>query len=234
LSAIVLPFAVAGTLIPLRDDVAEADVALALAIVIVVAATLGGRPTGTTAGVAAAVAFDAFFTRPYYSLRIDQQQDIETVLLMVVLGGAIGEIVTRGRRSHLAWQTARSQLERASRITELAAGGERPGRLIRVARSELIDILDLEGCEFERPPFVDALPRLTHTGLLFPPRLGELEPPPHDHRLALPVTAEGLEIGRFVLTLAPERSPLDLSHDARIAALLLADQLGVVLRAYDR
>jgi hypothetical protein len=235
LSALVLPFGVAGAFIPLRGVVSDADVALVLALVILGAATLGGRSTGTAAGVAAAIAFDLFFTRPYYSLRVDRAQDIETVVLMLIIGIAIGEIVTRGRRNRLAAQLARSNLERASRIAELAAGGERPGRLIRIARRELIDLLDLDGCEFERPPFLDALPRLTHAGLLIPPGLGaEFEPAPHDPRLELPVWAEGLELGRFVLTLAPARAGLERPREARSAALLLADRLGVALRAHDR
>jgi hypothetical protein len=235
LTALVLPFGVAGAFVPLRAVVTDADIALVLTLVIFVAATLGGRPTGTAAGVEAAIAFDLFFTRPYYSLRVDRAQDIETVVLMLIIGVASGEIVTRGRRNRLAAQLARSNLERASRITELAAGGERPGRLIRVARRELIDLLDLDGCEFERPPFVDALPRLTHVGLLIPPGLGaELERAAHEARFELPVSAEGLELGRFVLTLEHDHAAIDWTTEQRNAALLLAGRLGVVLRAHER
>lgn len=235
LSALVLPFVVAAALIPLRDVVAGADIALVLALVILAAATLGGRTTGTAAGVTAAIAFDVFFTRPYYSLRIDRAQDLETVVLMLVVGLATGEIVRRGERSRLAAQGARAALERASRITELAAGGERPGRLIRVARRELIDLLDLAECEFELPPFFDALPRLTHTGLLIPPSLSDnVEPVLPETRFELPVWAEGLEFGRFVVTPANGQSPLDIQPEARRAALLLVDQLGLALRAHDR
>jgi hypothetical protein len=234
LAAVVFPFGVAGMLIPLRGVVAEADVALVLAVVILVSATLGGRSTGTATGAAAAVAFDLFFTRPYYSLRIDGAQDIETVLLMLVLGVAIGEIVTQGREGKVAAQLTLSQLARTSRFTELAAGGERPGRLIRVARRELIDLLELEECEFERPPFVDALPRLTHSGLSIPARLGDLAPTQHEERIELPVWADGLEVGRFALTLGPARAALQSPRETRTAALLLADRLGVALRAHDR
>jgi len=65
LSALVLPVGVAAACIPLRAHTSAADIALLLAVVILVAATLGGRPTGAAAAVAAAVSFDLFFTKPY-------------------------------------------------------------------------------------------------------------------------------------------------------------------------
>lgn len=236
LSALVLPLGVAAAFIPLRDHVAAADIALLLAVVILVAATLGGRVTGAVAAVEAAFAFDLFFTRPYYSLRINKAEDIETAVLMLIVGVAIGEIVTRGKRDRFAAHVSRSNLERVSRITELAAGGEPPGRLIRVARRELMTLLDLNDAEFERPPFFDALPRLSHSGLSIRPTFGGDTPTDtkRSTKIELPVWAEGLEVGRFVLTLADDATGLEFAPQARTSALALADHLGVALLAHDR
>jgi hypothetical protein len=236
LSALVLPVGVAAACIPLRDHVSAADIALLLAVVILVAATLGGRLTGAAAAVEAAVSFDLFFTRPYYSLRINRAADVETAVLMLIVGVAIGEIVTRGKRHRFAAHVSRSNLERVSRITELAAGGEPPGRLIRVARKELMDLLDIDDAEFERPPFLDSLPRLSHAGLSIPPNVGaDFEPASRrESRIELPIWAEGLEVGRFVLTLADDSTGLEFAPESRTSALALADRLGVALRAHDR
>jgi Domain of unknown function (DUF4118) len=236
LSALVVPIGVAGAFIPLRDHVAAADIALLLAVVILLAATLGGRVVGAVAAVEAAFAFDLFFTRPYYSLRINRAEDVETAVLMLIVGVAIGEIVTRGKRDRFAAHVSRSNLERVSRITELAAGGEPPGRLIRVARRELLDLLDLNDAEFERPPFFDALPRLNHSGLSIPPSLGidTRADTKRSSKIELPIWAEGLEVGRFVLTLADDATGLEFAPEARTSALALADRLGVALLAHDR
>jgi hypothetical protein len=235
LSALVLPIAVAATCIPLRNHVSAADLALLLAVVILVAATLGGRVLGAMAAAEAALAFDAFFTRPYYSFRINRAADIETAVLMLIVGVAIGEIVTRGKRYRLAAHITRSNLERVSRLTELAAGGEQPGRLIRVARRELMDLLDLQDAEFQRPPFFDSLPRLGHSGLSIPPVVGRDCPvPKRSPQIELPIWSEGLEIGRFVLTLPDDATGLEFTNEARISASALADQLGVALLAHDR
>jgi predicted nucleic acid-binding protein len=216
--------------------VADADVALLLAVVILVAATFGSRRTGAVAGLEAAIAFDLFFTKPYYSLRINRAEDVETAVLMLIVGVAIGEIVNRGRRDRHAAHVSRSNLERVSRFTELAAGGERPGRLIRVARRELIELLALDDAEFERPPFFDALPRLNHSGLSIPPTLmtdGHAAAR-RASQIELPIWAEGLEVGRFVLTLPDDATGLEFAPQARTSALALADQLGVALLAHDR
>jgi Domain of unknown function (DUF4118) len=234
-SALVLPIGVAAACIPLRAHVAAADVALLLAVIILVAATLGGRLTGAVAALEAAVAFDLFFTKPYYSLRINRAEDVETAVLMLIVGVAIGEIVTRGRRDRHAAHVSRSNLERVSRFTELAAGGERPGRLIRVARRELIDLLELDDAEFERPPFFDALPRLNHSGLSIPPALStDGDTAARRGQIELPIWAEGLEVGRFVLMLPDDATGLEFAPQARTSALALADQLGVALLAHDR
>ena len=235
LSAVVLPIGVAAAFIPLRDHVAATDVALLLTVVILVAATLGGRLVGAVAAFDAAFAFDVFFTRPYYSLRIDRAEEIETAVLMLIVGVAIGEIVTRSKRDRFAAHVSRSNLERVSRITELAAGGEPPGRLIRIVRRELMDLLDLNDCVFERPPFFDALPRLGHSGLTIPPIIGgNAHPGDRSTRIELPIWAEGLEIGRFVLSLADDATGLEFPPQARTSALALADQLGIALLAHDR
>jgi hypothetical protein len=236
LSATVLPIGVAAAFIPLRAHVAATDVALLLTVVILVAAIQGGHVLGAVAAFLAALSFDLFFTRPYYSLRIDRAEEIETAVLMLIVGVAIGEIVTRSKRDRFAAHVSRSNLERVSRITELAAGGEPPGRLIRVARRELLDLLDLNDCEFERPPFFDALPRLSHSGLTIPPMLGADAKTATDRstRIELPIWAEGLEIGRFVLVLADDSTGLEFDPAARTSALALADQLGIALLAHDR
>ncbi len=233
--AIGVPIGVAVAFIPLRAHVASAEVVLVLVIVVLCAALFGGRFAGGIAALSAAVAFDFFQTPPYYSLRIDKAQDVETVVLLLVVGLVTGDLVTRRRRDRATAAASGAELERLHRITQLAAGGEQPGPLIYLVRTELIGILGLEDCEFQRPPFVDSMPRLRHGGIVIPPQLAV---PDHqrvaDRQVELPVWGEGLEVGRFVLTFAEPTTGSSLSPDARRSAVALADQLGVILLAQAR
>ncbi len=168
--AVAGPVGIGAAFIPLRDHVASADIALLLALVIVLAAVLGGRRFGVIAAIAAAASFDFFFTRPYYLPVIKRAEDVETARADARgRRSRSARSSTRAQRDRVAATVSRAGLERVARFTEVASGGEPPGRLIRVARNALIELLDLEDCEFERPPFFDALPRLTHSGLSIPP-----------------------------------------------------------------
>ena len=136
--ALLGPISAAAALIPARPHVATAVIALVLVVVVLAAALLGGAVVGSVAALDAAFAFDFFATRPYYSVRIDRAEDLETAVLLLVIGVVVGQLVTRSRLDRTAATTARSELERLYRVTELAAGGERPGRIIRVVREELL------------------------------------------------------------------------------------------------
>lgn len=230
-----LPVGVAAAFIPLRGHVASAEVVLVLVVVVLCAALFGGRVAGGVAAISAALSFDFFQTRPYYSFRIDSAQDVETVLLLLVVGLAIGELVTRRRRDRAAAAESGAELQRLHRITQLAAGGEPPTRLIYLVRTELIEILGLDDCEFQRPPFVDAMPRLRHGGIMVPAGVGLFEEQPDAYRrVELPIWGEGLELGRFVLTFSEPTIGIELPPAARRSAVALADQLGVILLAHAR
>lgn len=73
--------ALAAILVHVRDPIGSANVALALAAVVVAAAALGGLLPGFITGVVAAFAFNFFHAVPHYSLRVDDGQDVWTVVL---------------------------------------------------------------------------------------------------------------------------------------------------------
>ena len=75
---------------------------LVLVLVVVVAAVLGGRVGGAVAALVSMASFDFFFTRPYYSFTINSRDDVETAVLLLVVGLIVGELVVRTRRSEIA------------------------------------------------------------------------------------------------------------------------------------
>ena len=71
-------------LLPLRDHVRNTNVALLLALVTVGISVLGGLAPGAVAGLVTALTYNVLFTRPYWSLRINDVDDVETVVLLVL------------------------------------------------------------------------------------------------------------------------------------------------------
>ena len=70
LGAVAVPLVAAAALVPLRDEVANANVALVLVVAVVAFASSGRRLAAGLAAVAAATGFNLFHTQPYLSLRI--------------------------------------------------------------------------------------------------------------------------------------------------------------------
>jgi hypothetical protein len=87
--------AVAGLLVPVRDDINNANVALVLMAVVIVAGALGGRVAGLIVAAVAGLSFNFFHTQPYSSLKIASANDIVSLALLVVGGLLVGELAAR-------------------------------------------------------------------------------------------------------------------------------------------
>ena len=107
LAALAVPLALAAILIPFRTSFPNTDAALALILVVVAVAANGDRLAGVLAAVSAAVWFDFFLTRPYERFSITSRSDIETTVLLLVIGVAVTELAVWGRRQHTAAEQAR-------------------------------------------------------------------------------------------------------------------------------
>ncbi len=77
----------------------NANVALVLVLVVVLAAIGGGREAGAVAAVSAALSFDFFHTVPYLTLQIDSGDDVETTLLLLGVGLAVGHLGVDARQA---------------------------------------------------------------------------------------------------------------------------------------
>jgi hypothetical protein len=228
-----VPLAIAMVFVPLRDDIDSANVALILVTAVVGAAVFGGRQAGATAAIVSALSFDFFYTRPYGRLSIASRDDVETTLLLLLVGLLVGHIATRGRGARRSADERESEIKRIHRVANLAARGEQAADVIMAAQAELMSLLDLEDCRFEAPPFKAALPRLDRSGALTGHEFHL-----HDNGFALPtvgaelpVLGRGQLLGRFVLDPKPN---VGVSLEQRVVAVALADQVGAVLAAPDR
>lgn len=229
LAAMVAPVLVAAALIPLRDDLVSTNIALLLVVVVVAVAATGHRVAAAIAALFAAGAFNFFHTQPYYSLRINSSDDIETAVLLLVVGLAVGELAVRGRRARRAVARGRRDLASLHGLGALVAKGEDADYVILAAESELTELLGLVECHFEA----------THDDNRVLPviqRDGSVKWGPNPWETArwglptdgatIPVWSRGARLGRFVLT-APLAVPYSAEQLAQAVALV--DQAGAAL-----
>jgi len=224
------PLVVAGLLVPFRDDLAGANIVLVFALVVVLGAAVGTRASGVLAAIIAAMSYDFFFTRPYQSLKIDSSDDIQTTLLLLVIGLAISEIVTYSRRHRVASAQRGDEIARLHRVAELVASDSDADDVVLSVQAELIGLLSLRDCRFETAPFTSELPRLERNGSIAGDHRhwinGEYTLPAQGAEL--PVLGRGRTFGRLVLV--PDLS-VGVSIEERMVAVALADQLGAAFAA---
>ncbi|MGH9189916.1 MAG: DUF4118 domain-containing protein [Acidimicrobiales bacterium] len=220
---------VAAGLVGIRGAIANVNVALILVLVVLAAANFGGRTAGAMSGLVAATSFDFFHTRPYGLLKVTRVDDLITTLLLLVAGLVMGEMVERSARFKDRLRDDQRQLRRLHRVAGLVASGDQDERdLVLGVTAELLDTLQLEDCNFERPPFVLEFPRLEPDGVIagshrhFGSAGVELPAGGADLRVIGPKGT----IGRFVVVPTPD---VTISNERLLVAVALSHSLGLAL-----
>jgi len=219
--------AVAGLLVSIRDWLGASNVALVLVIVIVAAATFGGRLAGVLTAIAAALAFDYFHTEPYYDLRIEDRENIITAVLLVIVGVAVGELALRRAASQRETQMHAKGASRLEEVAAVVAAGANLDEVWPVVRHALVDQLELTDCRFEPYAPASALTTIERDGQLSSHHLdwvpgGGFALP--QEGVAVPVVHQGRLLGRLVLV--PQKGHGTTKPQRRVA-VALADQLAV-------
>ncbi|MFD5891050.1 DUF4118 domain-containing protein [Streptomyces sp. NPDC060334] len=98
LAGLVAPFLLALALVPLRTELSATNEALIVVVVLVAVAALGTRAAGALAALSAAAWFDFFLTRPYGQFAIDDGEEIQTTVLLLVVGLIVSQPAVRVRR----------------------------------------------------------------------------------------------------------------------------------------
>jgi hypothetical protein len=224
-----LPIAVAGAMVGLRGEVDNTNVALVLVLVVVGTAAFGGRGPAALSAILSAVSFEFFFTQPYYSLRIDSSNDVETFVFLLAIGLAVGQVAVYARRNKARAAVGRDELASMRRVAERVAAGASDQELIDLTVVEVSELLSLVACRFEVEATGPLLPVLERSGRIEASYRrvgadGELALPPLGVRL--PVVGDGHQIGSLVLDPDPS---VGVTLEARLVAVALADQLGAAL-----
>ena len=227
-AALAGPPAVSGVLVPWRSSLPSTNVALLLVVVVVAVAANGRRGPGLLAAVGAAVWFDFFWTLPYERFTITARADVETTVLLLIVGAVVSELAARGRRSHREVRTGTAYLASIHDAAGRAATGQTMPELIERVRGELIAVLALRAARFEEGTYLGHPPRLDEHGELIWDS-GRWDIAVHglpDQDIELRTRNNGRTWGRFMLTPTPGTAP---SADARRVAVVLADQVGAAL-----
>ena len=230
LAAGAAPLLLTVVLVPFRTGFPNTDAALALILVVVAVAASGYRLAGVLAAMSAAVWFDFFLTRPYEQFTITRTSDLETTVLILLIGVAVTELAVWGRRQHLAASRRAGYLEGINAAAEAVAAGGSPVALVDQVAGQLTRLLSLRSCRFEYGVAGLGQPaRLQHDGQVMTGGQAwdvEREGWPGDTELL--VENHGLLQGRYLLVPEPGSRP---TLEQRLVAAAFAGQVGAALAA---
>ena len=225
------PLLACALLSTFRSSFENTNAALVLVLVVVAFAATGLRTAGVVAALSSAVWFDFFLTQPYQQLTITDSDDVETTVLLLLVGIAVTEVALWGRRQQAKASRQEGLLGGIMSAASEAAGGTVTHYVLTAEVAQLIaEVLRLDTCLFDTATG-DQLPRLNRDGsLTWQDRTLNVERDglPTDTRIELPVENGGVRHGRFLLTAATNVRRPDLQQ--RLVAVALADQVGAALR----
>jgi K+-sensing histidine kinase KdpD len=233
IAAVFVPIVLCAALSLVRGAVDNTNAALVLVLVVVGVAATGRRLPGVVAALVSTGAFDFFLTAPYLRFAIADRDDIETAVLLVLIGLAVTEVALWGRRQQARSSSREGYLAGVVTAARLAASGtESAAGLVELVGRQIADLLDLDACRFDpsdEPSTVDR-PRLepdggiTWRGHAVDVRREGL--PVHDE-IELLVRSGGAILGRYLLisTSAVRRPDIE----RRLVVVTLADQVGAAL-----
>ena len=229
IAALAAPLALTAILVPFRDDFPNTDAALALVLVVVAVAANGYRLAGYLAALSAAVWFDFFLTRPYEEFAITRRADIETTVLLLVIGAVVTELAVWGRRQQAAAGRRAGYLDGINAAARAVAAGGSTAELIEQVTARLTELLSLRSCEFQygkaglgRPARLQKDGRVVTEGRTWDVAEGL----PDGTDLELLVQNLGVLQGRFLMRPKPQAHP---TLERRLVAIALADQVGAAL-----
>jgi K+-sensing histidine kinase KdpD len=232
LAGLAAPLALAAVLVPFRTSFPNTDAALALILVVVAVAANGDRRAGILAAVSVAVWFDFFLTKPYERFTITSRPDIETTVLLLVIGLAVTELAVWGRRQRSAASRRAGYLDGINSAAQAVAEGGSPTTLIDQVTGQLTQLLSLRACRFQYGVAGIGRPaRLQHDGSVTAGnRAWDVDAGgfPRERDMELLVEGGGLFQGRFLMTPVPGARP---TLEQRLLAVAFADQVGAALAA---
>lgn len=204
-----------------RDADSNTAAAFGLMLVIGVAAT-GIRLAGITAALTAPAVFAFFVTEPLHDFMITESGDLETALLLMLVGATVSKIAVLGRQQHAGSSGEGDSFDGLLTTARAVPPADEPLGLVR---AQIVTLLHIDSCRFTVS---------NYDGLLTPTDDGVRDRRPveigrhgrsADPAVAVRVGSGGIH-GHYLLI--PSTRVVGPTCGRLRATILLADQIGAV------
>jgi hypothetical protein len=235
-AAIAVPLLATAVLVPFRESVSSANLALVLVVAVVGVAAIGNRTAAIVGAAVTALAYDVFLTQPYGSPAIAEPSELLTAVLLLVVGIAVAAISSWARRQREVAVERTDDLGLVYHVVDQVAGGASTEELVALGEREIRALLDATTVRFERDAVLDrrggdAAPPPATIDRVGDVRVGDLRWPvadvglPHGP-LLLPLQSGGLSLGAYVIE---PSSPEPVETWRLVLSVMVADLIASAL-----
>jgi signal transduction histidine kinase len=148
-TAVTVPIALAAALMPLRGRISSTNVAL-LMIVAVAPVAFGSRVAGIVAAVSAVLAFDFFWTPPFFHLNTYYVQDVVGTAAYLAVVIVAGELFRQNRRHRTKAEELASEQAALRRVATLVAKGAPADKVFAAVAEEVGRLADASAAQILR------------------------------------------------------------------------------------
>ena len=182
------------------------------------------------AALSATVWFDFFLTEPYLSFTVNDRDDVETAVLLTLVGLAVTELALWGRRQQARSSARAGYLDGLVRASaQVADGAAAPRVVLDLVAAQVAEVLGVDHCRFVAAPLTSR-PRIQRDGSVargaVPVDVERVGLPTNDV-VELPVARGGVVLGHFEVVGASH--VVWPSREQLLVAVTLADQAAGVL-----
>ncbi len=117
--------------------VAAPNLTLIFVVPVVICAVAFGWGPALAAAIAGVLAFDFFFTQPYYSLRIASPSDLWAAALLLIIAGIVSSVTAESRRRALEARQAAEQAQALQALAHLIIERRPEWEILRAAADAL-------------------------------------------------------------------------------------------------
>ena len=235
--AIAVPIAIAVALVPFREQMSSANLALFMVVGAVAVAAAGTRfSLSMLCAAMTALCYDVFLVRPYYSVTIAEPSEAVTSGLVLVVVAVVGSVSRFAREQRSLTIRREENLGLLYQLVDQVATAAGETALVSSSEREIGELLAATACRYETEPSGppgETDPRVADAEL---DQVGEVRIGDElwdtdqrglpDRRLRVPVQSAGLHFGAFVVEPDPGRR---VARWELITTVMIADLVGAAL-----
>lgn len=132
----------------LLNELPLANLALVFLMAVILVASLFGAAAAIFASLLSVLSFNFFFTAPHFTLRVNSQEDVATLLLFLLIAGITGNLAARMRRAIDRSEVALDRMSTLYQFSRLMNASSDSSEILRALTAQVSALANVPAAAF--------------------------------------------------------------------------------------